>query len=340
MTVDRRTFLRLAASGLASAALPLAGCVNTPDQYPTTHLPTPESPMTPNESWYFVGAQGVYEGDLRRYRVKLGGLVRHPLALSVAELKERYPVVVQPDTLACVGSRPNGGLMSSAWFRGVRLRDVLADAGVDRRATMVLLTGLDGFVCLRSLEELLEETTLLAFDMGPTQDALTHLPIEQGFPLRLLTPGRYGYLQPKWIDSLSFVDDGDTHAVLHRSTDYFDGHIQLTSGFSWPYHGWILEPGPTELLGYAYGDGRTITAVEVLLDGRWQQAEIVWNTPDDELPGFLWCLWRLRWEATGGVHTLSTRATYADGQTQFTGRDFPYSGGSIGSITITVQAPA
>jgi len=340
MTVDRRTFLRLVASGLASAALPLMGCAQGPEQYGLTQLPTPDFPMTPNESWYFVGAQGVYEADARRYRVKIGGLVRKALSLSVAELKERYERVVQADTLACVGDRPNGVLMSSSYFAGVRLKDVLDDAGVDRRATMVLTTGLDGFVALRGLEDLVEDTTMLAFEMGTEPDALVPLRIEQGFPLRLLTPGRYGYLQPKWLDALTFVDDSDTHAVLQRSLDYFDGKLQLSSGFTNPFDGWLLDAGPQEVTGYAFGDGRPIARVEVLAEGRWQAAEIVWNTVDDELPGFVWCLWRMRWEAPVGVQTLAVRATYSDGQTQFTGRDFPYSGGSIVSITVDVRRPA
>ena len=61
-----------------------------------------------------------------------------------------------------------------------------------------------------------------------------------------------------------------------------------------------------------------------------------YDGPFDDLPPFLWVLWRFRWNALRGERTLEARATYADGTTQSEERRFPYSGGSIAYIPITV----
>jgi hypothetical protein len=58
----------------------------------------------------------------------------------------------------------------------------------------------------------------------------------------------------------------------------------------------------------------------------------------DDLPPFLWVLWRFKWNATVGKHKLESRATYTDGTTQFEGRRFPYSGGSVAALYVTVVA--
>ena len=72
---------------------------------------------------------------------------------------------------------------------------------------------------MRSLEELERDDAMLAFAMGTSEDTLEPLPIKNGFPLRILTPGHYGYMQPKWIEQITLTDDGNFHDVLRRSMD-------------------------------------------------------------------------------------------------------------------------
>lgn len=338
MAVSRRTFMKLAAGGLGSALLQVTGCARQDANWGTSHRPTPGNPLTPPEQWYVISFQGIQEIDLEHYRFELYGLVDTPRRWGLEDLKERYESVWMHDTLACVGNSPGGPLRSSGLFRGIRMRDLLQDAGISDRATSAFFTGIDGFVAMRRIEDLLDENALLVYEMGTREDDMIPLRVENGFPMRLLTPGYYGYTQAKWIDSIEIVDDGHFHGVLSRSVDYFDGKMQLASGFTQPRDGWELEPGvPFDILGWAYGDGRTIERIEVRFDkGPWQEAEIAWNLPDDELPSHVWSLWRLGWTPEPGRHRLSVRATYADGDTQQMERDFPYSGGSIYDITVQV----
>jgi DMSO/TMAO reductase YedYZ molybdopterin-dependent catalytic subunit len=259
------------------------------------------------------------------------------LSISVPALRTNFENVVQPITLACVGNPPQGRLVSTGFFRGVRVRDVLNRAKMSDRAEAAILTGLDGYVTLQSIQELLRPESLFAFEWGPSPDALMPLTIEHGFPLRIMTPGLYGYIQPKWLDAVTIADQRGYQQVLRGSIEYARGHIQLASGFSRPVEGQTVREGVIKVFGFSFGDGRTIDKIEVRVDGgAWQPAEIAFNKPFDDLPPFVWVLWIFEWHAVRGERTLEARATYTDGETQPEGRRFPYSGGSIASIPITV----
>ncbi len=334
--------MRLAAAGLSSAFAPLAqlGCTQKlTQQRPSSSVPLPGAPYTPLDDWYYVSFLDAYHADLERYRLKIGGIVDNGLSLSVPALRTRFENVVEPITLACVANPPQGGLRSAGFFRGVRVRDVLATASVSDRAEAAIITGLDGYVSLQSMTELLRPESIFAFDMGPSPTELEPLPIDHGFPLRIMTPGLYGYMQPKWIDSVTIADQRGYEQVLRGSIEYARGHMQLASGFSRPVEGQTIREGVTKVFGYAFGDARPIAKVEIRVDGgSWQPAEMVFNTLSDDLPSFVWVLWTFEWNAVRGDHTLESRATYTDGTTQFEGHRFPYSGGSIARIPITVAS--
>lgn len=331
--------MRLAAAGLSSAIFPLQGCARPiGEQLPARQFPSPEEPLTEPSDWYQMAIQGAYEVDLEGYRLKVGGLCDKELSLSGAAMRTELPSGIELITLSCVGNSPGGGLLSSSLFRGVRLVDLMEAAGVSEAASGAVIKGLDGLLAFQSMDDLRRRESMVAYDMGISEDTLAALPIEHGFPARLLTPGLYGYMQPKWLDSITFVDQSGYHEVLRRSVSYAEGKIQLASGVSRPRHG-ALDAGEQEVIGYAFGDGRPIAEVHVRVDdGPWEPADIVWNRMDDaDLPPYLWCLWRYMWEASPGDHTLSTRATYADGETQVEGRAFPYSGGSIAQVRVGVR---
>lgn len=332
--------MRLAAAGLSSALGPLACAKQIGHQVGTRHFPTLGEPLTPVEDWYKMSILDAYEADRERYRLKVGGVADADLSLGLDQLEGEFELGVEMVTLSCVGNSPNGNLMSGGYFRGVRLQDLMARAKVSEHASGAFITGLDGFVAYQSIDDLRRRESLIALHIGLRDDFFENLPIENGFPCRVLTPGLYGYMQPKWIDSIEFVDQGGYQRVLTKSIPYFEGKIQLASGFSFPRSG-RLDAGHQELLGFAFGDGRTITEVHVSVDGGpWQPAEVVYNTERDDKPGYLWVLWRFPWWATRGLHTLRCRATYADGATQYEGQRFPYSGGSITEIEVLVSGEA
>lgn len=329
--------MRLAAAGLSSALGPLSCAKQVGQQIGTTHYPTPDEPLTPVAAWYKMSILGAYEADRAKYRLKIGGVADRSLSLSLDDLERDFTLGVEMVTLSCVGNTPGGNLMSAGYFRGVRLRELMERAKVASQATGAFITGLDGFVSYQSIDDLRREESLIALHLGEDLDDFRHLPIENGFPCRILTPGLYGYMQPKWIDSIEFIDQGGYQRVLTKSIPYFEGKIQLASGFSRPL-GSQVEAGGYEVLGFAFGDGRMITKVEVSVDGgTWEAARIVYNSEDDDKPGYLWVLWSFDWDASPGEHRLRCRATYADGTTQYDGQRFPYSGGSISEIHVAAR---
>jgi DMSO/TMAO reductase YedYZ molybdopterin-dependent catalytic subunit len=338
--VNRRTFLRLAAAGLTSAFVPLGqlGCAKKlSQQLGASSTPTPEQPFTRVDDWYYVSIVDPAPRDLEHYRLKIGGIVDNGLSISVPALRARFENVTVPITLACVGNPPKNSLVSTGYFRGVRVRDVLELAHTSDRAEAAIITGLDGFVALQSMKELVRPESIFAFDMGRSPDELEPLPVVHGFPLRILTPGLYGYMQPKWIDTVTIADQRGYQDVLRGSIEYLKGHIQLASGFSHPFEGQFIQPGDTKVIGYSFGDGRPIAYVDVRIDGGpWQRAEIVFNKPFDDMPPWVWVVWVFHWNAEPGERTLEARATYTDGVTQFEGHRFPYSGGTIPRIPVTV----
>ncbi len=332
--------MRLAAAGLSSALAPLGCAKQVGQQVGTGHFPTPNEPLTPVEDWYRMSILGAYEADRESYRLKIGGVAERGLSLSLDALENDFELAVEMVTLPCVGNTPNGNLMSGGYFRGVRLTELMARARVSDKATGAFITGLDGFVSYQSIADLARAESMVAVHLGEAPETLARLPIENGFPCRILTPGLYGYMQPKWIDSIEFIDQGGYQRVLTKAIPYFEGKIQLASGFSRPRSGRV-DAGDYDVLGFAFGDGRTITRVEVSVDdGPWLPAEIVYNTEDDDKPGYLWVLWRFVWPAKRGLHELRCRATYADGATQYEGQRFPYSGGSITRIEVLVSGGA
>ena len=108
-------------------------------------------------------------------------------------------VVERDITLACVSNEVGGNLVGAARWLGVPLRDVLDRAGIgDTKADQILSTAVDGFTISTPLQVALDgRNALVAFGMNGEP-----LPREHGFPVRLVTPGLYGYVgSTKWLES-------------------------------------------------------------------------------------------------------------------------------------------
>src|SRR5262249_43079185 len=109
-------------------------------------------------------------------------------------------------TLECAGNNrlgmtplPSGepwgsGAVSTALWTGVPLRTLLERAGLRDDAIEILAEGADGFTRSLPIEDALDPSTLLAFEMNSRP-----LPVEHGAPLRLLVPGWYGMASVKWL---------------------------------------------------------------------------------------------------------------------------------------------
>ena len=125
-------------------------------------------------------------------------MVRTPIELSFDDLAA-MELIEQYVTIGCVSNLVGGNLVSTAAWRGVRLRDLLARAGVDPRADQVIGRSVDGFtVGFPTTAALDDRGAMIAIGMNGTP-----LPLEHGFPARLIVPGLYGYVSAtKWLSDI------------------------------------------------------------------------------------------------------------------------------------------
>jgi hypothetical protein len=142
------------------------------------------------------------------------------------------------------------------------------------------------------------------------------LPLEHGFPARMVTPGLYGYVSAtKWLVDLEVTRFSDFKAYWTTRGYSAEAPIKTSSRIDVPRSFAKIDAGRTPVAGVAWSQSRGIEKVEVRVDrGDWQEATL---GTEDNLN--TWRQWVWYWESTPGNHLLEVRATDADGTTQ-TGR--------------------
>jgi len=251
------------------------------------------------------------------------GMVENALSFSYEEFKT-LPSVEQQATLACISNEVGGDLIGNAIWRGVRLRDVLAKAGLKEGIVDIVLRASDDYSDSISLERALADQTLLVYEMNG--EPLTP---EHGFPVRLLVPGIYGMKNVKWITRVEAVDFDFKGYWQRRGWDD-RAEYKTMSRIDAPYK---TTRGEATVAGIAFSGDRGISKVEVSIDGgsSWEQAEI---KPAGS--SISWVLWQKRVTPTPGSHRLLVRATDGKGQTQTSQNAPPAPSGSSGYHSITL----
>ncbi|MFC0337787.1 Mo-co oxidoreductase dimerisation domain-containing protein [Kushneria avicenniae] len=220
------------------------------------------------------------------------------------------------------GAQWGTGAVGVAEWSGVRLRDVLALAGLKEGAFHVRPEGLDSGRFARPLpiDKALADDTIIALAMNGEP-----LPIDHGFPARLVVSGWLGAASVKWL--------GRLEVSRHALDTYWNTQDYTLAGPDYPAKGEAdgvpittmpvmsmieleddarLPSGPTILRGRALSGEGQVTAVEYCLDdGKWQHATL--HTPD--IAG-AWVCWSLHCDLSPGQHTISARATDNRGHQQ------------------------
>jgi hypothetical protein len=232
--------------------------------------------------------------------------------------------------LVCVSNEVGGSLIGTARWLGVPLREVLARARPTADADMVLSRSIDGFTASSPLEALTDDRdALLAIGMNGEP-----LPIEHGFPVRMVVPGLYGYVSAtKWVTELE-VTRYDRAEGYWTSRGWSErGPVKLQSRIDVPRAGARVEAGTAVIAGVAWQTHVGVSGVEVQIDdGPWQAATLASAISADT-----WVQWSLAWEATSGSHTVRCRALSADGQTQTDAPAPPAPDGATGWDELTVS---
>jgi DMSO/TMAO reductase YedYZ molybdopterin-dependent catalytic subunit len=164
----------------------------------------------------------------------------------------------------------------------------------------------------------------------------TALPVEHGFPARMVIPGLYGYVSAtKWVTDIEVTTFAAASAYwVHRGWSQ-QAPIKTECRIDVPAAGAALRPGPVPVAGVAWAQHKGIDAVEVRVDrGAWHRARLA-AVPDIDT----WRQWVWEWPATPGNHLLEARATDKTGYTQTALQAQPEPDGASGypSATVTVS---
>ncbi|HMJ92385.1 MAG TPA: molybdopterin-dependent oxidoreductase [Candidatus Acidoferrum sp.] len=232
---------------------PLIRHTTRPPQLETPFSVFNENVLTPNDAFfvrYHLMLSPPPPGLLKptSFRLSVGGSVKIPLKLSVAELKQQFENVELVAVNQCSGnsrgfSKPRvsggqlgNGAMGNARWRGVRLKDVLNKAGLGAGAKQVTFNGLDGpllpqtpdFIKALDVDHTLDGEVMLAFEMNGDD-----LPWLNGYPLRLVVPGHFGTYWVKHVNKIEVLDKT------------FDGFF-MSAGYRIPDNDCAcIEPGTT-----------------------------------------------------------------------------------------------
>ncbi len=266
--------------------------------------------VTPSADFYRIDtALSVPQLSRADWRLRVHGMVEHELTLGFDDLRE-YEVIDELVTLACVSNPVGGDLISNAKWTGYRVRDILAKAGIQSDADMVLSTSIDGFTAGTPVEALTDgRNSLLAIGMNDAP-----LPTEHGYPARLVVPGLYGYVSAtKWVVDLELTRFDRATAYWTRLGWSARGPIKTESKIEVPRSGQVVPRGPVTFGGVAWAQQRGIQSVEVKVDdGAWQPAQLGANYSKDT-----WRLWSFAWRADQpGSHQITVRATDGTGALQ------------------------
>ena len=261
--------------------------------------------VTPLGAHYLLTHYDIPPADAATWTLEVGGLVRSPLSLSLADLRAR-PAVSRTVTMECAGNgraRLSPRPVSQPWLHeavgtmtwtGTPLAGVLADAAPLEGAVDVVFTGADhgiekgveqDYQRSLSVEHAADPEVLLVWACNGVD-----LPPQHGYPLRLLVPGWYGMASVKWLRSVEVVEhrfDGyQMRAYSLRQTPEEEGErltriapraLVQPPGFpDFLSRRRVVRPGPQVLTGRAWSGWGEVVSVEVSVDGgtTWVEAEL------------------------------------------------------------------
>lgn len=328
--LDRRTFVR--AAGVVGVVGITGGTIwqTSGGGLATTGLVTLPRPLSPAKAVtgadfnipgltpYFTANNDFYRIDtalavprlqLGDWKMRIHGLIDNPITLTFDDLL-KADLIERDVTLMCVSNEIGGYYNGNARWLGVRIADVLREAGVQAGADAVKSTSSDGWTCGTPLSALTDPNRDAMFAIGMNGDTL---PYDHGFPVRMVVPGLYGFVSAtKWIVDFEVTRFDEFEAYWTKRGWAEQAPVKTQSRLEVPQPYLDLPAGRTTLAGMAWAQHRGISKVEVLIDDEVRVAELApWNNIDT------WRQWRIRdWKATPGTRNLAVRATDGTGAVQ------------------------
>ncbi|MFD4855551.1 molybdopterin-dependent oxidoreductase [Streptomyces atratus] len=294
--------------------------------------------ITPNKDFYRVDtALVVPRVDAGTWQLKIHGRgVARPVTVGFHDLLRRE-VIERDITLTCVSNEVGGPYVGNARWLGVRLADLLRDAGVrppskGGPADQIVARSVDGMTIGTPVETVMDgRDAMLAFGMNGEP-----LPFEHGFPVRMVVPGLYGYVSAcKWIKDIELTTFDAYDAYWVKRSWAQEAPVKTQSRIDTPRPFASPKAGIVPVAGVAWAQHRGISRVEVRVDGgEWHTARLAAADTQDT-----WRQWVWEWPAASGRHTLEVRATDGTGATQTGDRVGTVPNGATGWHSVVIDVP-
>jgi DMSO/TMAO reductase YedYZ molybdopterin-dependent catalytic subunit/rhodanese-related sulfurtransferase/glyoxylase-like metal-dependent hydrolase (beta-lactamase superfamily II) len=297
--------------------------------------------VMPNARFYVRNHFETPRLDAASWRLTVSGLVERALRLSLRDLRNlRSQTLVA--TLECAGNGRSGfdppadgeqwrlGAVSTAEWAGVPLTEILDRAGITPDSCEVLFRGADRgsteeaagpvrFERSLPMADALHSGALLAYAMSGEP-----LPLEHGYPLRLIVPGWYAVASVKWLTEIEVIGspfEGFFQTERYVYETHRDGAMvrepvrlqNVRSIITEPATGQHVTAGDLVIRGVAWSGAAPIEKVEVSAGGGpWRAASLIGQRRRHS-----WQWWELlaRLDRAGET-TLRARATDLAGRTQ------------------------
>ncbi|HEY1570852.1 MAG TPA: molybdopterin-dependent oxidoreductase [Pseudonocardiaceae bacterium] len=265
------------------------------------------------------------------WSLRIHGMVDRELTLHYDDIR-RHNLTEEIVTLCCVSNPVGGPYISTARFEGVLLRDLLAEVGVHPDADQLLSTSVDGYTAGTPVDTLTDgRGAMLAIGMNGQP-----LPVEHGFPARMVVPGLYGYVSAtKWVVDMELTTFGAAQGYWVPRGYSQQAPVKTESRIDVPGSFATVRAGSVVIAGIAWAQTKGIDKVEVRVDnGPWVPAQL-----SAEVTKNAWRMWRMFVDLGPGSHTVQSRATDDTGFTQTAQLADPIPNGASGypSASFTVK---
>lgn len=304
--------------------------------------PLVDAEVTPTYLFYRIDINSIVPVvNASNWNLTVRGLVNNPLVINYEEIKAMNSVE-EFATLTCISNKIGGDLVSTALWKGVRLRDIISRAGVQPTVKYIVFRCSDGYDVGIPLESGMMDGTILAYDMN--NSPLTN---EHGYPVRAIVPGFYGMMNPKWITEIELVDK-TYEGFWQRKGWTNDGIKNINSSIVIPGSQPIDKRFPHlvddpnfmvgknyPIAGVAFAGDRGISKVEVSTDGgkTWKTAIV-----KDPLSRYTWVLWTSGFIPEGKKdYEIVVRATDKTGKAQSANFEMPFPNGVQGYNQINIK---
>lgn len=279
-----------------------------PPKDPALTTPGLSKLFTPNNEFYRIDTAIIVPNiNIDTWRLRIDGMVDNPAEFTYKELTNR-PVFQLDDTIACVSNEVGGSLVGNARWLGIRLDDLIKEASPSGSADQVMGHSIDGFTAGFPLAALDGRDAMIAIGMNGEP-----LPIDHGFPARIIVPGLYGYVSAtKWLTRIEVTRFDRAEGYWIPRGWSARAPIKTSSRIDTPVIGSSVKPGKRVIAGVAWAPTRGISKVEVRVDkDPWRTA-----TLGPALAKTTWRQWWIGWDAKPGIRTITVRATDGKGALQ------------------------